>query len=174
MKKLLLIIPCILLLSGCNNDKNLDDKNKPLYTTNIVENDLYQVLSVIDGDTIKVKIGNEKKTIRVLGIDTPEKKGGLREEECFGNEASEYTKNLLKNQKVTLKKSKTGNQKDKYGRLLRYIYFDNKDLGEDLIKNGYAESYKKFPHDKLNLYNGIEKEAKTLKKGMWDKSLCKN
>jgi micrococcal nuclease len=170
MKKIIFLLLFIISFSGCSN-KIIE--NKPLYTTSIINNEFYKVLSVIDGDTITIKQGNYKKTIRILGIDTPEKKGGYRKEECFGDEASEYTKHLLKNKKIRLVKSKVGNQEDKYKRLLRYVYIDDKDIGEELIKNGYAESYKKFPHDKKNLYNEIEKESQKNEKGMWNKSSCK-
>ena len=53
------------------------------------------VTKVVDGDTIIVQIGDQLETVRLLGIDTPEKSGGPRPAECFGAEASARLTELL-------------------------------------------------------------------------------
>ncbi len=110
--------------------------------------------------------------IRILGINTPEVSGGHRDAECFGAEASTFVKKILHGKSVVLSTSKTGDHVDRYGRFLRYVSIDGKDLGAMLILEGYAESYKKFPHDRRDEYNKLEKKAKTAKNGMWGK--CRN
>ncbi len=154
-----------------NNKKNIEITNYNIQENNTDKN-LYPVLYTFDGDTYSVKINNQKEKIRVLGIDTPEKKGGFRSEGCFGNQASDYVKEKLKNKKIALSKPKTYSNTDKYGRLLRYVFLDGEDFGAHLISEGYAFSYKKFKHPQRNYYNTLEKEAKKNKKGMWNPNNC--
>ncbi len=143
-----------------NTQENTTDKN------------LYPVLYTFDGDTYFVNINGKKEKIRVLGIDTPEKKGGFRPEGCFGDHASDYAKEKLSHKKVSLLKPKGYNNTDKYGRLLRYVFLDGEDFGAHLISEGYAFSYKKFNHPRRNYYNRLEKEAQKNKKGMWNPENC--
>jgi len=132
----------------------------------------YPILYTFDGDTYSVKVNEKKEKIRVLGIDTPEKKGGFRPEGCFGDHASDYAKEQLQNKKVGLLKPSTYENTDKYGRLLRYVFLDGQDFGAHLISEGYAFSYKKFPHPRRAHYNALEKEAQKNKKGMWNPDNC--
>ncbi len=142
------------------NENNEEDTN------------LYSVLYTFDGDTYFVQIEGKKEKIRVLGIDTPEKEGGFRPEGCFGDHASEYAREALQNKKVSLLQPKGYEDKDKYGRLLRYVFLDGEDFGAHLISEGYAFSYKKFKHPRRNYYNTLEKEAQKNKKGMWNPENC--
>lgn len=132
----------------------------------------YEIWNVIDGDTLEVIIHEKTEKIRILGINTPEKEGGFRTAECFGDHASDYAKEYLDNKKVLLLESKTGDKKDRYGRLLRYVFVEGEDFGAHLIKEGYAESYKKFPHDRQSYYNTLESESQKQNKGMWNPENC--
>lgn len=132
----------------------------------------YPIWKVIDGDTLEVIRNEEVVKIRILGIDTPEKEGGFRPAECFGDHASDYAKTFLESKTAVLLESKTGDKVDKYGRLLRYVFIDGKDFGGHLITQGYAESYKKFPHDRKHHYNTLETQAQKNKKGMWNPENC--
>ena len=136
------------------------------------DKNLYQIEYVYDGDTYQIWINGKKEKIRVLGIDTPEKTGGFRPEGCFGNDASAYAKKQLRNKKVGLLQPKNHESTDKYGRLLRYVFLNGEDFGAHLIKEGYAFSYKRFPHPRLKYYNQLEKEAQKNKKGMWNPDNC--
>lgn len=128
-----------------------------------------QIIQVFDGDTFSAKINGVTEKIRILGIDTPEVAGGYREGECFGENASAFTKKVLAGKSVVLIPSKTGDDTDQYGRYLRYVEIDGKDFGKILLEEGYAQSYKKFPHDKRAVYNTLESQAKTQQKGLWGK-----
>jgi len=136
------------------------------------DKNIYPVVYTFDGDTYFVKIDGKKEKVRVLGIDTPEKKGGFRPEGCFGDHASDYAKEKLKNKKVSLLKPEGYDETDKYGRLLRYVFLDGEDFGAHLISEGYAFSYKKFKHPRRSHYNFLEKEAQKNKKGMWNPDNC--
>lgn len=82
---------------------------------------LYKVTRVVDGDTIVVNINGQDEKIRLIGVNTPESVDPRRPVECFGKEASNYTKSLLENQSVILESDPTQGDTDKYGRLLRYV-----------------------------------------------------
>lgn len=97
------------------------------------------VVEVVDGDTIIVSLGNKIETVRLLGIDTPEKSGGPRPAECFGSEASAYASELLPiGTQVAL--SRDVETRDQYGRLLAYVYRadDGLFVNHALVEAGYA------------------------------------
>ena len=105
----------------------------------------WQILRVIDGDTIEIK--NEcfskelKLSVRVLGIDTPEKglKSKCNKEAKLAEKASKFTKQFVgKNKTATFRNIKW----DKYGgRLLADVEINGKNLAGELVKNNYARLY---------------------------------
>lgn len=104
------------------------------------------VARVIDGDTIEMDDGS---TVRVAGIDTPERG------QCGYREAmTSVTEFLGPSKRVTLEKAGS-NTRDRYGRLVRYVKNDNgTDLGLWQIKMGVAnarydsrDGYAKHPHE---------------------------
>jgi len=150
----------------------ITDDEKPENSEKNSDSNLYEIEYLYDGDTYIVWIDGKKEKIRVLGIDTPEKKGGFRPEGCYGGHASTYAKKALLGKKVGLLKPKNHESKDKYGRLLRYVFLDGKDFGAHLIEEGYAFSYKRFSHPRLKYYNQLEKKSQKNKKGMWNPDNC--
>jgi micrococcal nuclease len=129
-----------------------------------------RVTSVVDGDTFKVKLGKKIETVRIIGIDTPETKDPRKPVQCYGKEASKKLTKFLRGKTVTLEKN-PAEDRDKYKRLLRYVLLKNKDIGASMIEEGYAFSYKQFPHPRLEDYNELEKEAQGVNKGLWG-SVC--
>ncbi|MBU4601209.1 thermonuclease family protein [Candidatus Parcubacteria bacterium] len=129
---------------------------------------LYDVVSVIDGDTIQVEFNNNIENVRLLGIDTPEIASPYSEEECFGQEAKEYLKRLLENKEVYLIPDRQSSDQDKYGRLLRYVFLpDGLFVGAELIKNGYAYNYIYEPFEFMKYFDFLEKEARSGESGLW-------
>src|SRR3989338_322463 len=102
---------------------------------------LYPVVKVIDGDTIDVKIGTKIERIRMVGMDTPEIVDPRKAVQCFGKEASNRTKLLLTGKSVALQSDPTQGERDKYGRLLRYVILDGLNFNKRLIAEGYAHEY---------------------------------
>jgi endonuclease YncB( thermonuclease family) len=127
---------------------------------------------VVDGDTIEFECNGDKEKIRIIGIDTPETVHPSKPVECFGKEASEKINELVQDKVVKLQKDLGTDDRDKYDRLLRYIEIDGEDIGAKMIKNGYAFSYKAYPHKKLDEYNNFEKEAREGDTGLWSKDKC--
>lgn len=129
-----------------------------------------RVTSVVDGDTFKVKLGTKTETVRIIGIDTPETKDPRKPVQCYGKEASKKLTTLLRGKTVTLEKN-AAEDRDKYKRLLRYVSLKGKDIGAGMISDGYAFSYKIFPHPRLEDYNALEVKAREANKGLWG-SVC--
>jgi len=109
------------------------------------------VQRVVDGDTIKVIYQSKLESVRLIGIDTPEfrinKRAYLQTQEynkdaetivSLGLAAKEYTNSLVK-KGDTVKLEFDVQKRDKYKRLLAYVWLKNgKMLNEEIIKNGYA------------------------------------
>jgi micrococcal nuclease len=106
-----------------------------------------KVTRVIDGDTF---ITNKGDRVRLIGVDAPELPS-LR-----GIESKMYLNQLIHNKVVILERDEISDNKDKYGRLLRYVYLDKKDVNLHMIKSGYAEPYLYFNFEKLNQYKYYE------------------
>jgi len=130
---------------------------------------LYEVVEVIDGDTIKVDFGGQIETVRLIGIDTPEIPSPYHsEEECFGREAAQYARELLKKQLVYLIKDPSHSDRDKYNRLLRYVFLEDGTLiNAKLIKDGYAFNYIYEPFQFMKQFDYLEKQAKENRIGLW-------
>jgi micrococcal nuclease len=116
-----------LLLSSCSNESLNASPNSAT------------VKSVVDGDTIEIAIGGKTERVRLIGVDTPETKHPTKGVECFGPEASAYTEQLLP-KGTALRVERDVEARDKYGRLLLYVYIadSNVFVNLDLVMNGYA------------------------------------
>ena len=88
-----------------------------------LENKYFSVVKIVDGDTIDVSIDGQTERIRFIGLNTPETVDPRKPVECFGQEASKKVNEVLSGREVLLKVDSTQGDRDKYGRLLRYVYF---------------------------------------------------
>lgn len=130
---------------------------------------LYKVVKVIDGDTIQVEINNKAETIRLIGVNTPEVQNPYKPEECFGKEASVKAKELLTNQSVYLIPDSLSSDRDKYNRLLRYVFLPTGELiNTELIKNGFGFNYIYEPFQLMKQFDYWEKQAKENQLGLWN------
>ncbi|MEO8513894.1 MAG: thermonuclease family protein [Ignavibacteria bacterium] len=141
----------------------------------------YTVKKVNDGDTFEVFIDGKTEKVRMLGIDTPEKwdsdkferdleRTGKDKETIkkLGTLSSEFTTKLIGGKKVILQADTKGDDKDKYGRLLRYVYLeDGTFVNLKIVEEGYANAYRKFNVSKQNEFIEAEKLAREKKKGLW-------
>ena len=94
---------------------------------------------VVDGDTIDIAISGNTERVRLIGINTPETKHPTKGLECYGPEASAYTEQLLP-KGTKLRVERDIEARDKYGRLLLYVYIENSNVfvNLDLVLQGYA------------------------------------
>jgi micrococcal nuclease len=128
--------------------------------------ELYEVVTVVDGDTIDVRIDEAVKRVRYIGVNTPETVHPTRGVECFGKEASARNKTLVAGKYVRLEKDIS--ETDKYGRLLRYVYVGDVFVNELLVAEGYA-SVSTYPPDVRHTETFLEaqRDARTVGKGLW-------
>lgn len=132
----------------------------------------YKVISVVDGDTITVEMDNRIETIRLIGIDTPEVYiDNEYNPECYSLEASEKLEELLDGETIKLSSDKNVDNKDRYGRYLRYVYLDDILINSKLVEDGYAYVYNYSDFTKLSYFLNLENKAKINKAGLW--SACK-
>lgn len=129
---------------------------------------LYQITRFVDGDTIAVSMNGKTETIRMIGIDTPETHKPDAPVQCYGPAASAYIKNLIGNRKVRLEADPKSTNRDRYERLLRYVYLpDGRLVAEELIANGYGFAYTQFPFTKSELFVAKQEEARVHGRGLW-------
>lgn len=137
----------------------------------IIENQpgLYHVTEVFDGDTIAVNMNGKTEKIRMIGVDTPETHDPRKEVQCFGIAASNFTKQLLNDKQVRLEADPLSTNRDRYDRLLRYVYTqDNKLVEQELIQQGYGFAYTGFPFTKIDEFKAYQKEARDNNRGLWN------
>lgn len=162
--------------------RNIEENNTQSYSQTENNNlekidkksDLYLVTRVIDGDTLEIKIDGLPETVRLIGIDTPETVDPRKPAECFGVESSTYSKNILQGKMVQIEYDETQGKKDKYGRLLLYLYTeDGLFFNKSIIEEGYAHEYTyNTPYKYQNQFKEAEKNAVKNKKGLWNENTC--
>lgn len=129
---------------------------------------LYLVQDVSDGDTIRVQIVGKTETVRLIGIDTPETKDPRVGVQCFGISASKKMTELVRNKWVRLEADTQSDDRDRYGRLLRYVYLeDGTFINEQMVAQGYAFAYTIYPNDKLEEFRSWEAQARASNLGLW-------
>jgi endonuclease YncB( thermonuclease family) len=129
---------------------------------------LYAVTRFIDGDTFAVDMNGNTETVRMIGVDTPETHKPNTPVQCYGPAAAAYTKNLIGTQKVRLESDPTNQNRDRYNRLLRYVYLpDNRLVQKEIIASGYGFAYTQFPFTKKDEFVKAEQQADQADKGLW-------
>lgn len=140
----------------------------PLQTMQQSQPGLVSVVSVSDGDTIDAIIDGRRQRVRLIGVDTPETKDPRRPVQCFGEAASRFTTRQLLGKNVRLAADPEGDDRDKYDRLLRYVYLPDGTLfNARLIEEGYAFAYTIFPYEKLEEFRALERAAREANRGLW-------
>jgi micrococcal nuclease len=159
-----LLLTLLLLAITFRYELNAESKSQPLIH-------YFKPVSAIctrtvDGDTIIVNIAGVKERVRLIGVDTPETKHPRKPVQYFGKEASMFIANTVEGKKVRLEFDQ--NQRDKYKRLLAYVYLeDGTFLNAEIIKKGYGHAYTKFPFKYMNEFREYEMEARVRKRGLW-------
>ncbi len=152
-----------------------------------ISDGLSHVIRVIDGDTIIVEIDGgashptdlrdtipQNRIIRLIGVDTPEVVNSRKTVECFGKEASAFTKNLLTGVRVRLELDTAQGDSDKYGRLLRYVFLSDGTLvNKTIIAEGYGHEYTyRMPYRYQADFKAAERTARETEKGLWAPGMC--
>lgn len=131
------------------------------------------VTRVIDGDTFVIKVNGEEERIRLLGINTPEMDDERAIVKCLAQKATEKAQELVEGKQVRLQSDNSQSNKDRYGRLLRYVFLeDNTNVNLELIKQGYAYEYTyDAPYLFQDEFKLAQNSAEHQKLGLWGE-LC--
>lgn len=158
---------------GFEQGRRSESFSKGLIAVHLVENGEtafvgdFSVVRVIDGDTIEIE-GGER--VRYIGIDSPESIGAENGPECFGAEAWAKNQELVGGKMVRLEKDTS--ERDKFGRLLRYVYVGDVFVNQELVRLGFARAVV-YPPDIAHqtLIFDAEKEARDFGSGLWSACL---
>lgn len=136
--------------------------------------EFFTVIRIVDGDTIVINMNGTQEKIRLLGVDTPESVDPRKPVQCFGKEATLFTKDLLEGKHVRLESDSTQGNRDKYGRLLRYVFLpDGTFINRSIIAEGYGHEYTyRTPYLYRDEFKTTERFARELQKGLWSPVAC--
>ena len=134
----------------------------------------YSVVKVVDGDTVDLSIDGKVERVRLIGMNTPETVDPRKPVECFGKEASNRAKELLTGKSVKTEADPTGDTRDKYDRLLLYIFLgDTTNFAKKMIMDGYAYEYTYDVKYKYQAeFKQAQKYAEDNKLGLWAPGVC--
>lgn len=134
----------------------------------------YRVVSVTDGDTIRVDIDGTSTRVRLIGIDTPEVKDPRKPVQCFGEQASQRAHKMTDARKVWLEFDPTQDRTDRYGRLLAYVWVDGGGMAnEAMVRDGFAHEYTYYrPYKYRSKFKAAERSAREGGRGLWSTSTC--
>jgi micrococcal nuclease len=132
------------------------------------------VVKVVDGDTVDVQLNGQTVRLRLIGLNTPETVDPRRPVECFGKEASAHAKQLLNGQTVYLENDPSQQERDQYGRLLRYVWLtDGRLFNLQMIAEGYAYEYTyDLPYKYQSAFKSAQKNASSNNLGLWSPQTC--
>lgn len=142
---------------------------------------IHKVTESVDGDTVKVNSSEGEKTVRLVGVNTPETYGENnpgyfnledteRNRQCLrkiGEEATNYVESLLVNRTVKVRTDSIEDNEGSYGRELRYIIVNETTLGEKLLRKGYATVYPSN-FEMREKFHRLETKAAEREIGVWN------
>jgi micrococcal nuclease len=133
------------------------------------------LVRVVDGDTVDVEVQGRAERVRLIGLDTPETRHPRRPVECFGREATAKAESLLPpGLPLELESDPTQGNRDKYGRLLRYVWLpDGRNVAEVMIAEGYGFEYTyALPYRHMDGFKAAQREARAAERGLWAPNTC--
>lgn len=136
---------------------------------------LWSVSRVVDGDTIIAKKDSVEERVRLIGVDTPESVDPRKAAECFGKEAAQFTRELAQGKSIRMESDRSQNDRDVYGRLLRYVFLeDGTLLNHTIIAKGYGHEYThRLPYRYQRFFKKAERKARSQRAGLWAQDACK-
>lgn len=158
--------------SDTTSDNTLSDPAREEWTQSLT---YYPVVRTVDGDTIVISVDGENQTVRLIGVDTPETVHPQKPVECFGREASAFTKAVVTEAgEVALELDTSQGVQDRYGRRLGYIILpDGRNLNALIIYEGYGYEYTYgTPYEYQAEFKLAQKLAKEAKRGLWGAKIC--
>ncbi len=123
------------------------------------------VLRALDGDSLLVDLGGVEEEVRLIGVNAPEG------DECFGDVARDNLETRVTGTEVILATDPAGEDRDRFGRLLRYVFAGEIDVNRALLANGQAVSLS-TGHARQAEFRAVEAAAFEEGAGLWGTSPC--
>jgi micrococcal nuclease len=124
------------------------------------------VVKIVDGDTIHVRTAERIEKIRYIGINAPEIHHPTRGEEPGGRDASEANRRLVAGRHVRLELDVQS--RDRYGRLLAYVWVGETMINAELVRQGYAQVMTVPPNVRYQrLLVDLQRDARQAGRGLW-------
>ena len=124
------------------------------------------VVRIVDGDTIHVRVGDRIEKVRYIGVNTPEVHHPRKGEEPGGREATEVNRGLVGARHVRLETDVQ--TRDRYGRLLAYVWVDDMMVNAELVRRGYAQVMTVPPNVRHQaLFVKLQRDARDAGRGLW-------
>ena len=125
------------------------------------------VVRIVDGDTIHVRVGDRVEKVRYIGVNTPELHHPRKGEEPGGREAAAVNRDLVDGKRVALELDVR--TRDRYGRLLAYVWIQEKMVNAELVRLGYAQVMTVPPNVRYQrLFLELQREARAANRGLWN------
>ena len=125
-----------------------------------------RVVRIVDGDTIHVRVGTRVEKVRYIGVNTPEVHHPRKGEEPGGREAAAVNRALVAAREVRLETDVQ--TRDRYGRLLAYVWVGETMINAELVRRGYAQVMTIPPNVRhQRLFLGLQREARDAGRGLW-------
>jgi micrococcal nuclease len=148
-----------MLIAGCGVDQRRDTAREPAGV-------VASVTRVVDGDTIEVAIDGRHEDVRYIGVDTPESVKPGTPVQCFGRRASALNRRLVAGRRVRLRFDHE--RRDRYGRLLAYVYAGRRMINAALVRRGYARTLTIAPNTQFaTRLQRLEMRAGRAGRGIW-------
>lgn len=128
------------------------------------------VEEIVDGDTLRIRTsgGTEAATVRLVGIDAPERSHPSLGKEFLSDESAAHLSSLCRGKTVRMERD--AGETDTFGRLLRYVFLTSPDgrlLNEEMLRAGMARAYTRFPFSRAESFLAAERHARREGKGIW-------
>jgi micrococcal nuclease len=124
------------------------------------------VVRVVDGDTIHVRLGEHVEKVRYIGVNTPEVHHPRKGEEPGGRAAMALNRTLVAGQRVRLETDVQA--RDRYGRLLAYVWVGEIMINAELVRRGYAQVMTVPPNVRHQaLFVKLQRDAREAERGLW-------
>jgi micrococcal nuclease len=124
------------------------------------------VVRVVDGDTIRVRIGQRTEAVRYIGVNTPEMRHPARGKEPGARRAHAANRRLVEGRRVRLELDVQ--PRDHYGRLLAYVWAGDTMVNAELVRLGYAQVMTVPPNVRhAALFLKLQRDAREAGRGLW-------
>ena len=124
------------------------------------------MVRIVDGDTIYVQLADRVEKIRYIGVNTPEIHHPIKGEEPGGREAAEVNRRLVDGRHVRLELDVR--TRDRYGRLLAYVWAGDTMVNAELVRLGYAQVMTVPPNVRYqDLFVKLQRDARDANRGLW-------